>query len=166
MPKAAIYRMGAGLKPRAKAVGRAEGSDLSDEERKVIGNGLHLMIDGVMGKPVTSEQVGAFLLGCAEAIEMEVIAGPFITEIAGEMTGVVIIAQSDIIIHAYSDLGTHVDIFSCMEFDEGKALRYTIDTLGLTGLKTQKLWRGWVAHWAEGSDKSDGGGAERGGVVS
>ena len=108
-----------------------------------MGDGLHLVIDGTMRKVLTSSEVSAFLLGCAEAIGMTVIDGPNVYDLPSEITGIVIIAESHIILHVYPNQTCSLDVFSCKPFSESQAIIYCVATLGLASLRTNKLHRGW-----------------------
>ena len=108
----------------------------------MMGDGLHLIVDGLMRKPLSLEDIDGFLLGCALVIDMTVIDGPTVYDHGDHLTGVIVIAQSDIIIHI-KGRAVCLDIFSCMTFDEKLALRYAERFLDLVSFHAQRIQRGW-----------------------
>ena len=100
--------------------------------------GLHLMmrVSNVRNRAALSdgETVNRFLVELVHELDMNVLAGPMVTEEAGEpqragYSGVIILYESHAAIHTYSNLGeAFLDVFSCKPYDvtrvEGVMKRY------------------------------------------
>ena len=107
-------------------------------------NGLHLIVDGLVESPksvFTQENLRSLLLHLVSDLEMQLIFGPIFHEVEieeskltgdvfqdeGGVSGFCMIGTSHISIHVWP-LRQHfsMDIFSCKQFDGGKA-RTTIE---------------------------------------
>lgn len=100
--------------------------------------GLHLMmrVSNVRNQVALSdgENINRFLVELVHTLDMNVLAGPMVTEEAGEpqksgISGVIILYESHAAIHTYSNLGeAFLDVFSCKPYDvtrvEGVMKRY------------------------------------------
>ncbi len=100
--------------------------------------GLHLMmrVSNVRNRAALSdgESINRFLVELVHELDMNVLAGPMVTEEAGEpqragYSGVIILYESHAEIHTYSNLGeAFLDVFSCKPYDvtrvEGVMNRY------------------------------------------
>ena len=100
--------------------------------------GLHLMmrVSNVRNQAALSdgENINRFLVELVHTLDMNVLAGPMVTEEAGEpqksgISGVIILYESHAAIHTYSNLGEEfLDVFSCKPYDvtrvEGVMKRY------------------------------------------
>ncbi len=100
--------------------------------------GLHLMmrVSNVRNRVALSdgESINRFLVELVHELDMNVLAGPMVTEEAGEpqragYSGVIILYESHAAIHTYSNLGeAFLDVFSCKPYDvtrvEGVMNRY------------------------------------------
>jgi S-adenosylmethionine decarboxylase len=100
--------------------------------------GLHLMmrVSNVRNQAALSdgENINRFLVELVHTLDMNVLAGPMVTEEAGEpqksgISGVIILYESHAAIHTYSNLGeAFLDVFSCKPYDvtrvEGVMKRY------------------------------------------
>lgn len=100
--------------------------------------GLHLMmrVSNVRNRAALSdgESINHFLVELVHQLDMNVLAGPMVTEEAGEpqragYSGVIILYESHAAIHTYSNLGeAFLDVFSCKPYDvtrvEGVMKRY------------------------------------------
>lgn len=89
--------------------------------------GLHLMmrVSNVRNRAAlsNSESINRFLVELVHELGMNVLAGPMVTEEAGEpqragYSGVIILYESHAAIHTYSNLGeAFLDVFSCKPYD-------------------------------------------------
>jgi len=89
--------------------------------------GLHLMmrVSSVRNRAALSdgEMINRFLVDLVGELGMNVLAGPMVTEEAGEpqragYSGVIILYESHAAIHTYSNLGeAFLDVFSCKPYD-------------------------------------------------
>lgn len=98
--------------------------------------GLHLMLDGVMRAPVTSELVGSILRELPGRIGMKIIAGPVVVEgnpCNPGWTGFVVIDKSHIAIHTFTEGNRiSIDVYSCQLFDADEVERYLNEKIALT----------------------------------
>ncbi|HMT20353.1 MAG TPA: S-adenosylmethionine decarboxylase [Promineifilum sp.] len=89
--------------------------------------GLHLMmrVSNVHNRAALNdgEGINRFLVELVHELGMNVLAGPMVTEEAGEpeksgYSGVIILYESHAAIHTYSNLGeAFLDVFSCKPYD-------------------------------------------------
>jgi len=84
-----------------------------------------------------------------EVIGMTKIAPPRVQKVPASkncpegISGFVIIAESHISIHAYSEIGyLLLDIFSCRDFDVGEAISFAQEKFEFTEYKINFKWRG------------------------
>ncbi|HOU40402.1 MAG TPA: S-adenosylmethionine decarboxylase [Promineifilum sp.] len=92
--------------------------------------GLHLMmrVANVRDRAALGdgETIDRFLVDLVHELGMNVLAGPMVTEEAGEpqragYSGVIILYESHAAIHTYSTLGqAFVDVFSCKPYDTSR----------------------------------------------
>lgn len=108
---------------------------------EIKGYGPHLTYDGYDASPAHLNEIQTvfdFLLNLPAIIGMKRLTMPYVLSYDGAdkpedfgVTGVVIIATSHISIHTYPYDGTFfLDIFSCKQFDRGKALAFIRKTFG------------------------------------
>lgn len=86
-------------------------------------------------KNMAGNKIEKILTELPPIIDMKVLFGPTVVEGVPEnpgFTGFVIIDYSHISIHQFSENSEAlIDIFSCKEFDQDKALNYLVETLGV-----------------------------------
>ncbi|WP_245958825.1 adenosylmethionine decarboxylase [Meiothermus luteus] len=119
---------------------------------ELFGFGPHLMIDGYhanAAKLADPELVREVLDRLPEEMEMTKVLPPVVQRYpaalgqAEGITGVVIIAESHIAIHTFpAQRFISVDIFSCKEFDLGKALGYVVERFEIGRYETYLINRG------------------------
>lgn len=109
----------------------------------MMGQGLHLLIEGLASEPLEEAAVKNFLDAAPEAIGMTPILGPATYRSSGGWSGIVVIAESHISVHS-AGLAVHADIFSCKPFDVEKATGFTRTMLGLTEVQPTTINRGWA----------------------
>jgi S-adenosylmethionine/arginine decarboxylase-like enzyme len=109
----------------------------------MMGDALHLVVDGIAAEPLEESQAQAFLLAVPPLIEMTVILGPAVYKTPGGWCGVSIIAESHISIHSEGE-GVHIDVFSCKSFPAGRVVKYCQEELKLAHLRWQIVHRGWL----------------------
>jgi len=90
--------------------------------------GTHLVVDGICGMRETAgdvELVRSFLEYFPERMGMTRVLGPYVfSHYCGDISGIVIIAESHVSIHTFPESGyLCVDIFSCKPFDVNEALQ-------------------------------------------
>jgi len=82
--------------------------------------GYHLMLDGVLNKDITRENIEAILSSLPSKIDMKILEGPVIVEgLPGNpgWTGFIIIDKSHISIHTFEEGDKiSVDVYSCKPF--------------------------------------------------
>ena len=109
---------------------------------------MHLAIDGYEAdytKLADRDWVYAFLDTYPDVIGMTKIGTPNVYTYTGSkpedwgVSGFVVIAESHISVHTFPERGyVNIDVFSCLEFDAGKALQEITETFSLG------LTRSWV----------------------
>lgn len=110
-------------------------------EVKLKGYGPHLTFDGYEADPARLNDMKVvfdFLLKLPAIIGMQRLTQPYVISYDGAdkpndygVTGIVIIATSHISIHTYPyDKTFFLDIFSCKQFDQEKALAFIRETFG------------------------------------
>ena len=120
------------------------------EVKKLHGNGNHLILDGISdGDLGNVEFIKKFLINLTKKIKMNAISEPLVFYYGAEnkeesgITGVIILAESNITIHTYpSKKWFCLDIFSCNEFEIDKTITYLTNKLNITKYKKQILKRG------------------------
>jgi S-adenosylmethionine decarboxylase len=125
---------------------------MEDTRLELFGFGPHLMIDGYHANPeklADFELVRQVLDQLPEEMEMTKVLPPVVQRYpalpgqAEGITGVVIIAESHIAIHTFpSERFISVDIFSCKEFDLGKALKRVVEHFEIGRYETYLINRG------------------------
>jgi S-adenosylmethionine decarboxylase len=107
--------------------------------------GLHLMLDGLMGTPVTSEMVDSILRELPGRIGMKIIAGPVVVEgnpCNPGWTGFVVIDKSHIAIHTFTEGNRiSIDVYSCQPFDAEEVEHYLSQKIALTHLNKRLVNR-------------------------
>lgn len=119
---------------------------------ELFGFGPHLMIDGYQANAARladTELIKRVLAVMPEALVMTKVLPPLVFHYNGTtaedsgVTGVVIIAESHIAIHAFPQRRfVSVDIFSCKEFDLQKAVDYLVKTFEIGRYETHLINRG------------------------
>ncbi len=125
---------------------------LEDTRLELFGFGPHLMIDGYHAnaeKLADFELIRQVLDELPLEMEMTKVLPPIVQRFEarpghGEgVTGVVLIAESHISIHTFpSKRFISVDIFSCKEFDLGKALKSVVERFEIGRYETYLINRG------------------------
>ncbi|CUS03958.2 conserved protein of unknown function [Candidatus Promineifilum breve] len=124
--------------------------------------GLHLMmrVSNVRNRAALSdgETVNRFLVELVHELDMNVLAGPMVTEEAGEpqragYSGVIILYESHAAIHTYSNLGeAFLDVFSCKPYDVSRVERVMNRYFGTFEIVEQTtLGRG--VHWGSNVER-------------
>jgi S-adenosylmethionine decarboxylase len=118
--------------------------------------GLHLMmrVSKVDNRAALAdgETITRFLVDLVDALGMNVLAGPLVTQEAGEpqragYSGVIILYESHAAIHTYSNLGeAFVDVFSCKPYDVEIVERMMAETFGDYEVVEQTML-GRGVHW-------------------
>ena len=126
---------------------------------------MHLLVDGFGGdseKLKSQEFVYKFLDKFPSSIDMNKISGPHVTTYNGPVeqdwgvSGFVMIAESHISIHTFPDRSyTNIDIFSCKDFDEEKALTLIGEAFNFQQTKQWSVSRG-LAYTEPESDNTSG----------
>jgi S-adenosylmethionine decarboxylase len=101
---------------------------------------MHLMISGILHKPLHRDTVLHFLQQCPKEIDMKIISGPEVIQKGEWLGGYVIIAESHISVHATPQV-VYVDIFSCKEFDIAHARLFTQEAMGFIEVESQSIKR-------------------------
>lgn len=96
----------------------------------MVGDGLHLLIEGELAKPLAAPRVKAFLRHFPHFIGMQRFTEPMVYETETGCCGIVGIVTSHIAIHAEGCL-VWVDIFSCGYMNTEAATRGVVRLLGL-----------------------------------
>ena len=107
-----------------------------------MGDGLHLMLDGLADKIPARRAVRALLEAMPETIGMTPIGDPSIHRAGAGWVGMQLIAESHISVHC-KGREVHVDVFSCKVFATIPAIDLVVRTLGLDPVRTQTIKRGW-----------------------
>ena len=109
----------------------------------MTGQGVHTMIDGRLGGPVTEPFLSVFMVDCVASIGMTVVSGPhFSYPAAGSMTGFLILAESHVSVHICHETAM-VDVYSCKRYDPDVLHQFVIDRLGLLESWMTSIERGW-----------------------
>ena len=121
-------------------------------EKREVGFGQHLMIDGYGGcrrKLVSLDFIYQFLDSYPDKIAMTKIIPPYVFKYCGlkpedwGISGVVFIAESHISIHTFPEKEyLSLDIFSCKEFNTDQATSYIEEFFELTKMEINLLTRG------------------------
>ena len=113
---------------------------------------MHLLIDGFGGdnSKMTEESfIYDFLDNYPSHIDMNKITEPKVTKYVGPkpedwgISGFVMIAESHISIHTFPDRQyVNIDIFSCKDFDDKRAIDKIVETFDLEKIKVWIVDRG------------------------
>jgi len=111
--------------------------------------GNHLIIDGISTAKIESKEfISKFLTRTTKQIKMKAISKPFVlhhkAKVKSEsgITGVIILAESNITIHTYPEKKQiYLDLFSCNEFPIEKTIKYIVKELKITKYKKKILKR-------------------------
>ncbi|HDD72553.1 MAG TPA: S-adenosylmethionine decarboxylase proenzyme [Candidatus Aenigmarchaeota archaeon] len=113
------------------------------------GFGKHLIIDGYECNPEKLSDINHiynFLEGITDEIEMTKLMPPYVQEISKNpkaYQGFIIIAESHVnIITCPKDRTVIVDVFSCKDFDDEKAINYTKDCFEIRRMEYKSFYRG------------------------
>ena len=118
---------------------------------KIIhGLGNHLILDGFAEGDLDSEEfVKSLLVDCVYEVGMKVISKPLVLNYDAEdesesgVTGVIVLAESNITIHTYPKKKYFCfDLFSCNEFDIDHVINFLNKKLGLSKCEIKLLKRG------------------------
>ncbi len=108
----------------------------------------HLIIDGEApgGLLEDRELIYRLLDTLPSVIGMTKIMPPWVFPYMDKedqgVTGIVLIAESTIIIHTFVERGTfNLDVFSCKDFDTTKTVKYIVDTLLAECEEVKEIWR-------------------------
>ena len=118
--------------------------------KQLHGKGNHLILDAYTGEKLDSvDFVKEFLLKSVDRIGMRAISEPLVIYHKAKdnsesgVTGVIILAESNITIHTYPNKKWFcLDIYSCNEFDIEKTVTYLIKELDISKYKLKILKRG------------------------
>jgi|SRR3989344_3913186 len=125
----------------------------ASSKRGLKGYGPHLTYDGYDASPIRLNDMRVvfdFLLKLPAVIGMQRLTMPYVLSYDGAnkpddygVTGIVIIATSHISIHTYPHDGTFfLDVFSCKQFDQEKALSFIRKTFGAKKEEVDLVVRG------------------------
>lgn len=120
--------------------------------------GRHLIIDGYVKDPAvfTAERLTTLFQDLARSLEMTIIQGPTFLEVEldpsklesavfqdeGGITGSCIISTSHMALHAWPlRRFFSMDVFSCKEFDTGRAMNVIAESLGLASVNVLNIDR-------------------------
>jgi S-adenosylmethionine decarboxylase len=107
--------------------------------------GLHLLIDGVLEKPLNREDLLHILEVLPARIDMSILSGPVIVEGVPEnpgWTGFVIIDKSHIAVHTFTANNTiSIDVYSCKAFDKVKVVEFLNNHIKFGKFRTQLVPR-------------------------
>jgi len=115
------------------------------------GKGNHLIVDGCSEANLASQKfIKKFLLELVSNVKMKPISKPFVIYYNADkksesgVTGIIILAESNITIHTYPDKNWFcLDIFSCKEFEIKKTVNYIVDRLKVVNYKKKVIRRGF-----------------------
>ena len=108
----------------------------------MMGDGIHLMVDGLARQSPTKWMVQRFLEDAPGAIGMTPIMPLALWKANGNWCGFQVIAESHIAVHTRGK-GVDIDIFSCKSFDVETATRLAVDYMGLVEYRSQSIRRTW-----------------------
>ena len=106
----------------------------------MLGNGLHLVIDGETAVPLALPRVERFLRHFPRYIGMRRFTDPMVYQNDDGCCGIVGIVESHCSVHSRGVL-IWVDIFSCGYMNTEKATRGVVRLLGLTQYRAKVLQR-------------------------
>jgi len=108
----------------------------------MMGDGIHLMVDGLARQSPTKWMVQRFLEDVPGAIGMTPIMPLSILRNGGDWVGVQVIAESHIAVHTKGKQ-VHCDIFSCKPFVLAIGISLVVGYLGLVEFRSQSIRRTW-----------------------
>ena len=106
----------------------------------MLGNGLHLVIDGETAVPLAAARVERFLRHFPAYIGMRRFTEPMVYPTHDGCAGIVGIVESHCSVHSRGTL-IWVDIFSCGYMNTERATRGVVRLLGLTQYRAMTLQR-------------------------
>ena len=120
--------------------------------KKLHGKGNHLIFDGFSGRDIGNVGfIKDFLNELTKKIKMTAISKPLVLNHKAKnknesgVTGVIILAESNITIHTYPEKKWFcLDIFSCNEFEINQIIKYLIKELDIIKYKLKILKRGLI----------------------
>ena len=120
--------------------------------KPAIGFGMHLTLDGYGCNPerlANLDLIYEFLEHCPDLIHMTKIMPPYVFKYRGKVaedwgvSGFVLIAESHISVHTFPERAyLSLDIFSCKDFDYGRAAAYASEIFGISRYEHNLLDRG------------------------
>ena len=119
--------------------------------KQIHGHGNHLIFDGFSEGDIGNvDFIREFLMDLTDEIKMNAISKPFVLSHDAEdenesgITGVIVLAESNITIHTYPKKKWFcLDIYSCKEFDTDETVKFLINKLNISNYKKQILKRGF-----------------------
>jgi S-adenosylmethionine decarboxylase len=119
--------------------------------KKLHNQGNHLVLDGYSNQDLDNkEYIKKFLIKLTKQIKMHAISKPIIMNHKAKektesgITGVIILAESNIIIHTYPNKKWFcLDIYSCKEFNLNKTMNFLNKELKIKNCKKRILKRGF-----------------------
>jgi len=108
----------------------------------MMGDGIHLLVDGLARQPVPKRMVQSFLKNAPASIGMTPIMPLSLLRGKFGWAGVQVIAESHIAIHT-KDEQVHCDIFSCKPFEVETAIALVVESFDLIEFRSQSIHRTW-----------------------
>ena len=111
---------------------------------KTTGRHLLLELGGCDPQTLAAlERIRTAMLGAADAIGATVIEETFHRFAPHGISGVVVIAESHLTIHAWPESGyAAVDVFTCGDLDPNGATQFLVEHLGATSVHRREIARG------------------------
>ena len=106
----------------------------------MLGNGLHLVIDGETAGALTVGRIAGFLRHFPAYIGMRRFTDPMVYQMNDGCCGIVGIVESHCSVHSRGVL-IWVDVFSCGYMNAERATRGVVRLLGLTQYRARTLQR-------------------------
>ena len=113
---------------------------------------MHLIVDGYatnMDLLTNEAALKAWVLRTPEVIGMHPYGSPIVVDFpfpgrdTPALSAVQFLGESSITVHTYPDFRfVFLDIFSCLDFSEDKALKFVVDSFGLTKYLSHVINRG------------------------
>jgi S-adenosylmethionine decarboxylase len=119
--------------------------------KKLHNQGNHLILDGFSNQNLDDDEyIKTFLINLTKKIKMHAISKPLVInhkakqESESGVTGIIILAESNITIHTYPNKKWFcLDVYSCNEFEIDETIDYLIKELKITKYKKRILKRGF-----------------------
>ena len=103
---------------------------------------MHLIIDSILSKPISPEDILNFLCNIPSSIGMNIILAPHVYKTDSGLGGIVVIAESHISVVTIEECKmVYIDVFSCKDFDTEKAEMICCQMLPLGNYTTRLLER-------------------------